>query len=776
MPLVVGRHGGRWRTDALALPELPAAPEVTLVNTVPSALAEPARRRPAAGGGADGEPGGRAAAGARWRSGSTGAGVARLVNLYGPTEDTTYSTLHARWRRRRSGRVPAIGRPLADTRRLRAGREPAAGAGGRAGRALPGRRRRWRAAIWPAGADRGALRARSVRRRRARGSTARATWRAGAPTATLEFLGRIDHQVKVRGFRIELGEIEAVLSGASGGAGGGGGAPARRRAGRPAAGGVRGRPRTGPDRSTRRRCGVYLGARLPGVHGAVGVRGAGGAAADAERQGGPQGAAGAGATPATAAAYEAPRTPTEELLAGIWGEVLGVRAGGRARQLLRAGRALAARHPGGLAAARPLGVELPLRGAVRGAHGRRRWRRGSRRRSARARAAGRPLAAAAPRGRRPARCRSRSSGCGSSTSWSRAARPTTCRSALRLDGRLDASALAAALGEVVRRHEALRTTFSRATDGEPVQVIARRRRPSRCRAIDLSAPGRRSAERRAAAAGGGGGAAPVRPGARVRCCGRALLRLGDRGARAAARRCTTSSRDGWSLGVLVRELAALYAASRRGRAVAACRSCRSSTRTSRSGSARWLPGEVLEARARATGASSWRARRRVLELPTDRPRPAVQSYRGAQPCRWRCRRGAGGARWRRWRARTGATLFMVLLAALRGAAGALRGQRGPGGGHADRGPQPARRLEGLIGFFVNTLVLRGDLSGDPSFARAAGPGARGRRSAPTRTRTCRSRSWWRSCSRSASLARTPLFQVMFALQNAPMAGRSSCRA
>ena len=71
----------------------------------------------------------------------------------------------------------------------------------------------------PAGPDRRALRARSVRRRSpARASTAPATWRARLPDGGIEFLGRIDHQVKVRGFRIELGEIEAALRAAPGGA------------------------------------------------------------------------------------------------------------------------------------------------------------------------------------------------------------------------------------------------------------------------------------------------------------------------------------------------------------------------------------------------------------------------------------------------------------------------------------------------------------------------------------------------------------------------------
>ena len=78
-----------------------------------------------------------------------------------------------------------------------------------------------------------------------------------------------------------------------------------------------------------------------------------------------------------------------------------------------------------------------------------------------------------------------------------------------------------------------------------------------------------------------------------------------------------------------------------------------------------------------------------------------------------------------------------------------------------------REIEGLIGFFVNTLVLRADLAGRPDLPRAARAGCARRRSAPTPTRTCRSSSWSRSCSRSASPSRSPLFQVMLVLQNAP---------
>ena len=84
--------------------------------------------------------------------------------------------------------------------------------------------------------------------------------------------------------------------------------------------------------------------------------------------------------------------------------------------------------------------------------------------------------------------------------------------------------------------------------------------------------------------------------------------------------------DGWSMEVLVREVGALYAASRAG-SRRRCRSCRCSTPTTRCGSGSWLAGEVLDGqlgywRGRLAGAPA------LLELPTDRPRPPVESLRG----------------------------------------------------------------------------------------------------------------------------------------------------
>ena len=141
-----GRHAWSSPTNALELPSLPAAGAVTLVNTVPSAMAELLRLGGAAGLGAHREPGGRAAAARRWSSASTRpAAVERVLNLYGPSEDTTYSTFALV--RRGERRAPPIGRPIAGTPRLRARRRrlrpvPV----GRARRAAASAARAWRAA------------------------------------------------------------------------------------------------------------------------------------------------------------------------------------------------------------------------------------------------------------------------------------------------------------------------------------------------------------------------------------------------------------------------------------------------------------------------------------------------------------------------------------------------------------------------------------------------------------------------------------------------------
>ena len=178
--------------------------------------------------------------------------------------------------------------------------------------------------------------------------------------------------------------------------------------------------------------------------------------------------------------------------------------------------------------------------------------------------------------------------------------------------------------------------------------------------------------------------------------------------------------DGWSMGVLLRELAALYAAFARGRP-SPLPELPVQYADFAVWQRRWLAGEVLE-RSSPGGASGWPALPPVLELPdpTGRGRRSAPRRSGsAAPAleSWSARLV------RRSAAREGATLFMVLLAGLAGAAVALSGRRTWWSGTPIAG-RHRLETEGLIGFFVNTLVLRTDLSGDPRSA-SCWAGARG---------------------------------------------------
>jgi len=278
--------------------------------------------------------------------------------------------------------------------------------------------------------------------------------------------------------------------------------------------------------------------------------------------------------------------------------------------------------------------------------------------------------------------------------------------AIRLGGALDARALERALGEIVRRHETLRTTLPEA-DGVPVQVVA----PFAGFALpveDLSPLG--GAEREAAAwrRAADEAALPFDLAAGPLFRAR-LLRLGAEEHVLLLTLHHVVS-DGWSLGVFFGELSALYGAYREGR-----ESPLAELPVQYADYAVWqrerLGGLALERELawwteRLAGAPA------LLELPTDRPRPAEQTFHGAYETL-----GFPAALPERLRALgrgQGATLFMVLL----GAWQVLLAKYAAGDdvvvGTAVAGRE-RREVEGLIGFFVNTLALRTDLSGDPSF-------------------------------------------------------------
>ncbi|HEX2224878.1 MAG TPA: amino acid adenylation domain-containing protein, partial [Thermoanaerobaculia bacterium] len=194
--------------NALDLPALPAASEVTLVNTVPSAMAELLRLNAVPESVRTVNLAGEALPRSLAEQVHASPRASRLLNLYGPSEDTTYSTFS----RVEPGTIPTIGRPVAGGWAvvLDRGMQPApvgmpgelflGGAGlarGYLGRPAATAER------WlpdPFASEPGARLYRT-------GDLAR--FRSDGE---LEFQGRIDHQVKVRGFRVELGEIEAALA------------------------------------------------------------------------------------------------------------------------------------------------------------------------------------------------------------------------------------------------------------------------------------------------------------------------------------------------------------------------------------------------------------------------------------------------------------------------------------------------------------------------------------------------------------------------------------
>jgi len=278
--------------------------------------------------------------------------------------------------------------------------------------------------------------------------------------------------------------------------------------------------------------------------------------------------------------------------------------------------------------------------------------------------------------------------------------------AVRLSGELQAPALQRTLAEVVRRHEALRTVFS-AVDGRPAQIVARPA-PITLPLIDLSGLPAALAEAEARLLV----TAEVRrpfdlargPVARFR-----LLRLrGDEHVAAVTVHHIAS--DFWSLGILVREVAALYEAFSAGRP-SPLPELPLQYADFAAWQREWLRGDRLGSQI-----AGWRRRlagaRPAMALPADFPRPPVQRFRGASHARRLAAQLA--TRIKQVGRAEGATPFMTLLAALmallHGATGEtdlLVGSPVANRNHAD--------VEGLIGLFVNLLVFRVDLQGDPSF-------------------------------------------------------------
>jgi amino acid adenylation domain-containing protein len=564
-------------------------------------------------------------------------------------------------------------------------------------------------------------------------------------TGVLEYLGRIDFQVKVRGYRIELGEIEARLAEHPGVR-----APV-----------VLVREDTPGDR---RLVAYHLGDepvavdalkahladRLPGYmvpaayvwmeaypltpNGKV----------DRRALPAPEGDAYA------AREYAAPVGETEAALAGIWAEVLGVERVGRHDDFFELGghSLLAVRVISRVRQA--LGAEVALADLFE-----------------------RPVLADLSRAIENAACTElppiervdRGGGLPLSFAQQRLwfleqlgdlGDTYHIPMRLRLGGDLDPAALRRALDAILARHEALRTTFVE-MEGEPVQRIAPVEE-SRFHLLehDLGGDADAAAELRRLAAEEAGAPFDLEQGPLIR--GRLVRLPADENVLLLTMHHIVS--DGWSMEVLTRELGTLYDAFRRGEPdplpplpvqyadYAAWQR-------------KWVDGDVLREQAEYW-TETLAGVPELLELPTDRPRPARQDFSGAAlPVA--LDEGVAAALETLSR-RHGTTLHMTLLAAWSVVLSRLSGQ-----GDVVVGTPAANRghteIEGLIGFFVNTLALRVDLSGSPTVAellaqvRARSLGAQQNQDIPFEQVV-------ELVQPARSMAHTPLFQVMFAWQNA----------
>ncbi|HEX2188160.1 MAG TPA: amino acid adenylation domain-containing protein, partial [Longimicrobiaceae bacterium] len=575
----------------------------------------------------------------------------------------------------------------------------------------------------------------------------RARWRRDG---TLEFLGRTDAQVKVRGFRIEPGEVEAAILAHPGvadavvavrdDAGG-----ERRLVGYYVAGGE------GAGEAVLR---DWLRGRLPdhAVPSAL-------VALDALPLT-PTGKVDRKALPApagTAADHGGPRTPTEEIVAAAWAEVLGVARVGIHDDFFALGghSLLATRVQSRVRAA--LEAELPLRAFFESPTVAEQAARVDAARRADGGAGLPPLLPAPRDGELPLSF-------AQERLWvidrlDPGSGVYSMPVALRLTGALDPAALAAALAALVDRHESLRTVFPE-VDGRPVQrVLPAAPVPLPLAELSGLPADRRLPRARALAAGEARRGFDLEAGPLLRA---GLLRLaGDEHVLLLSMHHAVS--DGWSVGVMLRELSALYGAGVRGEPspLPAPALQYADYAVWQRG---WLAGETLERqlafwRERLAGAPP------ALELPADRPRPPSWSTEGAlHPFGLGAEtRDALAALARR----EGATLFMALLAAWQLLLAKYAGEEDVVVGTPVAG-RTHRATEEVVGLFVNTLALRTELGGDPVFRELLG---RARRTAldAYAHQDLPFERLVEELHPERALNRNPVFQVFFALQNAPAA-------
>ncbi|WP_446333695.1 amino acid adenylation domain-containing protein [Burkholderia pseudomallei] len=327
--------------------------------------------------------------------------------------------------------------------------------------------------------------------------------------------------------------------------------------------------------------------------------------------------------------------------------------------------------------------------------------------------------------------------------------------AVRLDGLLNREVLQRALNRIVMRHEALRTCFAR-EEGEPIQVIQphadltvsyhdlREAEQSEQRAKDLS-------QAHASAPFDLSRDLPVRV---------LLLQLADE-AHVVQVVMHHIASDGWSVGVFLQELSALYGSfiAEQGDPLAPLPLQYADYAAWQR---RWLASGQLEKQG-AFWQTNLSGAPTLLELPTDRPRPPKQSHAGASV---EVKLGAAlSERVKRLSQRHGVTPYMTLLSSWAAVLSRLSGQEEVVIGSPVAG-RNRTEVEALIGFFVNTLALRLDLSSEPTVGellkrtKAQVLSAQAHQDLPFDQVVERVKP-------PRSTAHPPLFQVMFVWQNMP---------
>ncbi len=450
-------------------------------------------------------------------------------------------------------------------------------------------------------------------------------------------------------------------------------------------------------------------------------------------------------------AYVAPRTPTEEILAGIWSDVLGVeRVGAREDFFALGGHSLLATRMTARVR-QAFGVELPLRAlfeapTVGGTAERVEalLREGS--------------GTDAPPLERVDRSGPLPLSFAQQRLWfihqfAPGSAAYNMPHPLRLRGALDVGALERALTEIVRRHESLRTVF--APGAEEASQVVLPAEPMALAVVDVSAlpEGAREEEVRRRVAEESMRPFDLERGPLVRAL---LVRAGaeEHGLLFTLHHIIA---DGWSLGILVSEVTELYGAFSEGRE-STLPELAVQYADYAAWQRAWLSGETLERhlawwREQLAGAPP------LLEVPTDRPRPPVMRD-AATSVAFDVPGELAGALQALAR-REGGTLFMVLTSAFQALLGRWSGQEDVVVGTPIAG-RSRLETEGLIGMFVNTLVLRTRLEGSfrETLARVRETtlGAYAHQEVPFEKLVEELRV-------ERSLQYTPIFQAVFALQN-----------